>query len=573
MSLSPFATAAELARALARREVSSLELTEAAVARIEALDGPINAVCVKTYERARRAARAADERLAKGEGGALLGVPMTIKESFNLTGTPTTWGFPASRDFTPEADSLAASRVEEAGAVILGKTNVPLGLGDWQSYNDIYGVTNNPYDLGRTPGGSSGGSSAALAAGFGALSLGSDIGGSLRVPAHFCGVFAHKPTHDLCPPRGQTPPGLTALPGSVDLSVIGPMARSAEDLEALLDVIAGPDPLDMGVGYRLALPPARHERIADFRILVLDNHPLIDSEACVAEAIEKLAAGLGREGAKVERRSDLLPDLAASANLYLRLLFATLAARWPEEQAAAMRRTAEGLDAADQSLKAEMARGAAMTFGDWIAANSRRGGVRAQWRALFREFDAVIAPVTPTPAFAHDREPDQNKRSHERQRRPSRVSGQSPLAGRGDDAGASGDGPADRPLARGPADRRADHRAVAGGPHAARAGAPDRARLRRVRSAEALAFLRLVDAQEPCRHRPRDLPPLRQRLRVERLDQSARRAQRTVEAAGDIGDERRLDAHLAVAEQLHQHRLDERRLRRGDLDDGRKPQP
>ena len=133
----------------------------------------------------------------------------------------------SAKDFKPDEDALAVQRVKAAGAVILGKTNVPVSLGDWQSYNDVYGITNNPYDLGRSPGGSSGGSSAALAAGYGALSLGSDIGGSLRVPAHFCGVFAHKPTLELVPPRGSVPPRIPALPGSVDLAVIGPMARSA----------------------------------------------------------------------------------------------------------------------------------------------------------------------------------------------------------------------------------------------------------------------------------------------------------------------------------------------------------
>ena len=187
MSLSPFATAAELARALAAREVSSVELTEAAIARIEALDGPINAVCVKTYERARRAARAADARLAGGERGPLLGAPMTVKEILQPHGHADHLGRSHRAHFVPPADALAVERVEAAGAVILAKTNVPLWLGDWQSYNDIYGVTKNPYDLGRSPGGSSGGSAAALAAGFGALSMGSDIGGSLRVPAHFCG--------------------------------------------------------------------------------------------------------------------------------------------------------------------------------------------------------------------------------------------------------------------------------------------------------------------------------------------------------------------------------------------------
>ena len=154
--------------------------------------------------------------------------------------------------------------------MILGKTNVPVGLGDWQSYNEIYGITNNPFDLGRTPGGSSGGSSAALAAGYGPLSLGSDIGGSLRVPAFHCGVYAHKPTFALVPSRGHTPPPLPPLPLDRDLSVIGPMARSAADLTLLLDVIAGPDPIEAGKAYTLALPPPRHGELKDFRVLVID---------------------------------------------------------------------------------------------------------------------------------------------------------------------------------------------------------------------------------------------------------------------------------------------------------------
>src|SRR6202522_1249926 len=241
-----------MAAALAAGAVSSVELAEAAIARIEAVDPKINAVCVRDFDRALDAARAADARLADGACGPLLGVPMTIKEFFNLAGTTTTWGYVEGKDFKPDEDALAIQRVKAAGAVILGKTNVPITLGDWQSYNDVYGVTRNPYDLGRSPGGSSGGSSAALAAGYGALSLGSDIGGSLRVPAHFCGVYAHKPTHDLVPPRGSVPPRVPALPGSIDLSVIGPMARCVDDLEVLLDVVAGPDDLDQGVAYRLA---------------------------------------------------------------------------------------------------------------------------------------------------------------------------------------------------------------------------------------------------------------------------------------------------------------------------------
>jgi len=405
-----YASAADIAAELAAKDVSSSDLTEAAIARIEAIDAEINAICVRDFAAAREAAREADVRLAAGERGPLLGVPMTIKESFHLAGTPTTWGYVEAKGFVPAEDALAVQRLKAAGAVIVGKTNVPISLGDWQSYNDVYGVTKNPHDLARSPGGSSGGSSAALAAGYGPLSLGSDIGGSLRVPAHFCGIYAHKPTHNLCPPRGQTPPGLAVLPGSVDLSVIGPMARTADDLEPLLDVIAGPDPLDEGVGYRLALPPSRHTGFADFRVLVLDAHPLTTTEDCVAAAIGDLAKGLEQAGVKIARASELLPDLTFAARLYNRLLMATFSSRWPEEEHAKLRAFAAALSPDDESLVAEQARGATLSFREWFIDNAKRNGVRARWRAFFRDFDAVICPVTPTPAFPHDHSPDQAAR-------------------------------------------------------------------------------------------------------------------------------------------------------------------
>ena len=222
-----FKTAVELSAALAAKKVSAVELAQDAIGRIERHDGKINAICVRDFDRAAwppPAPPTPSLRAARTEP--LLGIPMTVKESYNVAGLPTTWGFPAQKDFVPPEDALSISRVKDAGGVILGKTNVPLGLGDWQSYNEIYGTTNNPFDLGRTPGGSSGGSSAALAAGYGPLSLGSDIGGSLRVPAFHCGVYAHKPTFDLVPPRGHTPPPFPPIPLDRDLAVIGPMARS-----------------------------------------------------------------------------------------------------------------------------------------------------------------------------------------------------------------------------------------------------------------------------------------------------------------------------------------------------------
>ena len=340
----------------------------------------------------------------------MLGIPLTVKESYNVAGLPTTWGFPAQTNFVPPEDALSISRVKQAGGVILGKTNVPIGLGDWQSYNDIYGITNNPFDLGRTPGGSSGGSAAALAAGYGPLSLGSDIGGSLRVPAFHCGVYAHKPTFALVPSRGHTPPPLPPLPFDRDLSVIGPMARSAADLSLLLDVIAGPDPLEAGVGYRLALPPPRHNELKGFRVLLLVTDPVMPTSAGMRNAIEKLAANLGKAGVTVTRDSPLLPDFAASTRLYMRMLMSFLAASFQPEIYAGAQAGAAKLSPDDNSLAAERLRGIVLSHRDWVLADGARARLRAQWRELFRNFDAVICPVMPIPAYPHDHSDDQEKR-------------------------------------------------------------------------------------------------------------------------------------------------------------------
>jgi amidase len=405
-----FKTATELAAALAAKKVSAVELAQDAIGRIERHDGKINAVCVRDFARGLEAARAADTALARGEARPLLGIPLTVKESYNVAGLPTTWGFPAQKDFKPGEDALAVSRVKEAGGVILGKTNVAIGLGDWQSYNEIYGTTNNPYDLGRTPGGSSGGSSAALAAGYGPLSLGSDIGGSLRVPAFHCGVYAHKPTLALVPMRGHLPPPFPPLPGDPDLLVIGPMARSAADLSLLLDVIAGPDPIEAGTAYKLALPPPRHSELKDFRVLLIGTDPVMPTSKSVRAGIEKLAASLGKAGVKIERASPRLPDFAASSRLYMRMLLSFLGAFFEPEIYAGAKAAAAQLSPDDMSLAAERLRGISLSHRDWALANGGRTRLRAQWRALFKDFDAVICPVMPTPAYPHDHSEDQETR-------------------------------------------------------------------------------------------------------------------------------------------------------------------
>ncbi|MGW7282103.1 amidase [Streptomyces sp. NPDC054844] len=399
-------SAGELRAALRAGEVSSVELTEAAIAGIERDEGEINAICVSDFDRARAAARHADQAFGRGEDRPLLGIPVTVKESYNVAGMPTTWGMPRYRDFVPAEDAVQVSRLKAAGAVVLGKTNVPLGLQDLQSFNEIYGTTNNPWDHERTSGGSSGGSAAALAAGFGALSVGSDIAGSLRTPAHFCGVYAHKPTLGLAATRGMVPPTTLALPVDLDLAVVGPMARTARDLSLLLDVMAGPDPLTLGVAHDLTLPPARHQRLSDYRVLILDEHPFIPTGADVRAGVNRVADALVDGAAHVERHSPLLPDLAEAATLYTQLLFSGSVARFPVEAYEQLQARAAGLGAEDQSLDAARLRGMVLSHRDWIEVNNRRELHRHGWRQLFGEFDAVVCPITPTPAFPHDHNPD-----------------------------------------------------------------------------------------------------------------------------------------------------------------------
>ncbi len=401
-----FQSAEQLVAALRAGAVTSVELTDEAIARIERDDEVINAICVPDFDRARAAAHRADQARARGEDRPLLGVPVTVKESYDIAGLPTTWGMPPHRNHVPAEDAVQVSRLKAAGAVVLGKTNVPLGLQDIQSFNEIYGTTTNPWDHGRTAGGSSGGSAAALASGFGALSIGSDIAGSLRTPAHFCGVYAHKPTLGLAATRGMVAPSEPALPVDFDLAVVGPMARTARDLTLLLDVMAGPDTLTLGKAHHVTLPPARHKRLCDFRVLVLDEHPLIATGSAVRAGVNRAAAALADGGAQVERHSPLLPDLTEAATLYTQLLISGSVARFPVDTDEQLRARAAALSAADRSLDAVRLRAMVFSHRDWMEANNRREVHRHGWRQLFTEFDAVVCPVTPTPAFPHDHSPD-----------------------------------------------------------------------------------------------------------------------------------------------------------------------
>lgn len=317
------AGAARSARALAAGQLSAAALCEAAIARIETLDGALNAVVVCDFDRARRQAAEADAALARGERRPLLGVPMTVKEAFNVAGLPTSWGLPPFRDFVPQQDAVAVARLKAAGAVILGKTNVPPALADWQCANPVYGRTVHPLDAGRTPGGSSGGGAVAVAAGMVALELGSDLMGSLRIPASFCGVYAHKPSHGLLPTRGFAFPGTEEAPAGLP-SVIGPIGHGADDLSLALDVLAGPDAAHVAQG-RFMLPAARHAVAKDWRVLVVTAHPQAAVAADVRAAIDGAGQRLAKSGASVAQASDLLPDLAEVGDTYGQIVQTVLA--------------------------------------------------------------------------------------------------------------------------------------------------------------------------------------------------------------------------------------------------------
>jgi amidase len=398
MSVSPLSDTSAMVAALERRAVSSVELVDEAIARIEALDGEINAVVVRDFLSAREGARKADARRSRGERRPLLGVPMTVKESYNVTGLPTTWGFREFADWRATEDAVAVARLKDAGAIILGKTNVPVALADWQSFNDIYGATRNPWNLDYSPGGSSGGSAAALSAGYVPLELGSDIGGSVRVPAHFCGVFGHKATYGLIPGRGQTIPGVQR---AADLAVCGPLARSAADLDLALSILAGPDG-DMATGFGLALPGPRHDELRRYRVLVIDEHPLVPTRSDVRYAVVRCGEQLARLGANVSWSSELVPDLADAGRVYIQLLGAETSTRQPAERRQAMAEAAAKLAPDDQSLRALRLRTANLSHRDWIALDERRVRIRAQWRALFQEFDVVLSPPLSIAAYPHD---------------------------------------------------------------------------------------------------------------------------------------------------------------------------
>lgn len=375
-----FRSATDAAEMLRRKEASSCELTDALLARIEAVNPALNAVVELRREAALREADAADRAIAEGGAGPLLGVPMTVKEAFDVAGLHTTWGNPAFKDYMAERDATIVRRLRQAGAVIVGKTNVPTMLGDTgHSANELYGVTNNPWDTSRTPGGSSGGGAAAVAAGMTFLEYGSDLAGSIRVPAGFCGVYGLRPSVGIVPLTGFQPPGSPSGPSDMTyLSAIGPLGRSARDLRTALRVTAGPEaPASHAYGWRLA--PPRHTRLADFRVGVVLDHERAPVSSDVIRLLADAVDALGRAGAAVVKGwpAGLDPVQQAEAFGFHRDLF--FAFLQPGEPFARLP--------------------------EFIDREGQRMAGRAAWSRYFDEVDVFLCPTSFTPAFPHDRRP------------------------------------------------------------------------------------------------------------------------------------------------------------------------
>ena len=407
MSDIAFQPAHRLAKLLRNKKISARELLEANLTQYMRHNDKINAVIVTDMDRGRTAALAADRRLAKGKALSMFdGIPMTAKESFDWTGTPSTWGDPKLANNVATSDAVAVKRLTDAGSVMYGKTNVPFHLADWQSFNAIYGTTCNPWDVRRTPGGSSGGAAAALATGMSVVEIGSDIGASIRNPAHYCGVFGHKPTYGVVPYRGHSMPGSVALS---DISVAGPMARSAKDLTAMMDILAGPDMIEAR-GYVSKLERRKEKSFMDFRVAI----KLTSDVSAVDTSVQSLIIELGEFlKTKVEALSfDATPafqDREAYEN-YILLLRATATKRMPIEDYKAAVEKVKTLDPTDTSYVALMNRAFALSHREWLQLNERRHQMRLLWDRFFGDWDVMLCPAAASTAWPHDQKGERHER-------------------------------------------------------------------------------------------------------------------------------------------------------------------
>jgi amidase len=400
-------SATELAAVIKRKETGSEELLDLYLSRIERLNSRLTAVISLDVPAARKRARQADEALRRGDiWGPLHGVPMTFTDSFDVTGMPSTWGVAELRDNYPAKHAPEVEKFLEAGAVVFGKTNVAAYLIGWATKNDLYGVTSNPWDLSRSPGGASGGAAAALAAGLTSLEIGLDFGGGVRNVAHFCGLWGHKPSYGITNLLGSVMPGVGAKP---DLAVIGPMARSAVDLKTALALISGPDPVD-AEAWTLSLPPPRRGGVKGLKVAIMPEHPEFPVETAVQDRIQAVADFLARQGAEVDDTARPLFDMKAAFRVFVGLLIAPLVTRGADKQFWMRMSHLTRYCSEDGGVASEAGENFQLSYAQWLHLNNARNMVVNAWAEFFKDYDVFLCPAAPVTALPHDPE----KSWHER---------------------------------------------------------------------------------------------------------------------------------------------------------------
>ncbi|MDF1719571.1 MAG: amidase [Minwuia sp.] len=393
------ASALRIAAAIRDGETTAVEMLEVFIDRTERLNQAINAIIATDFDAAREAAAGLDLLNSQGYRlGAFHGVPMTVKESYNVAGLPTTAGDPDYADNIAKADAVVVDRIKRQGGVVFGKTNVPLNLTDWQSYNAVYGGTGNPWDAQRTPGGSSGGSAAALAAGLTGLEFGSDIGASIRNPAHYCGVFGHKPTFDIVPRRGH---GKVLSNKPSDISVCGPLARSAMDMEVAMLAIAGADPV-YGEGWHLTLPKPTKDDLGDFKVALMLETSASEVDDEVKTKLLTLADDLRRAGVTVDERDPFAVDWDQYHEDYFRLFRPVTHSSLPQEVFDGWLAQRPGVAEDDRSYNGMNIKAATESYYEWAAADRRRYGYRDQWKGFFQDYDLLLCPAAASAAFLRE---------------------------------------------------------------------------------------------------------------------------------------------------------------------------
>ncbi len=399
----------DLATDIKAGKLSSVAILEFFLDRVENINPALNAVVALDPERARARAAEADAAAERGEDwGPLHGVPLTIKDALCTEGLVTVGGIPECRDNIPASNAVAVQRYLDAGAIVFGKTNVPFMSSDLQSFNEVYGTTNNPWNQERTCGGSSGGAAAAVAAGLTPLELGSDIGGSIRTPSHFNGVFGHKPSFGIISQRGHLPPGEHVLSES-DLSVVGPIASNVSDLERAMDVLVAPNPEDARA-YSIKLPPARTTEVSTLRVAVWADDEFCPVDRDIRSAIEAAADSLAAAGASINHSARPAVDPASNQVNYAIMLMAAMGGGMPDAVYNMMKELADTSDPADLSMPVLQARGIAASHREWTRQMEKREHIRRAWSEFFQQYDVLLCPCAFTTAFPHDHNPDMHAR-------------------------------------------------------------------------------------------------------------------------------------------------------------------